>query len=131
MKFPRNSPCPCGSGRKYKHCHIGKPFDHRRDTNLYARNLILLGAADGIFGFTRGRSWEDFKKNISGEQIREFYEIQASLWPPGTNWAALMPKSDDGKLSALYLGDIGSELTLQNILRFSLYSDTIFELIRF
>jgi preprotein translocase subunit SecA len=20
-KVPRNSPCPCGSGRKYKHCH--------------------------------------------------------------------------------------------------------------
>ncbi len=20
-KFPRNAPCPCGSGRKYKHCH--------------------------------------------------------------------------------------------------------------
>ncbi|MGH7042566.1 MAG: SEC-C metal-binding domain-containing protein, partial [Acetobacteraceae bacterium] len=18
---PRNAPCPCGSGRKYKHCH--------------------------------------------------------------------------------------------------------------
>ena len=20
-KVPRNSPCPCGSGKKYKHCH--------------------------------------------------------------------------------------------------------------
>ena len=20
-KIPRNSPCPCGSGKKYKHCH--------------------------------------------------------------------------------------------------------------
>jgi preprotein translocase subunit SecA len=20
-KVPRNAPCPCGSGRKYKHCH--------------------------------------------------------------------------------------------------------------
>ena len=20
----RNQPCPCGSGRKYKHCHLGK-----------------------------------------------------------------------------------------------------------
>ena len=23
-KVPRNAPCPCGSGKKYKHCH-GKP----------------------------------------------------------------------------------------------------------
>jgi preprotein translocase subunit SecA len=20
-KTPRNAPCPCGSGKKYKHCH--------------------------------------------------------------------------------------------------------------
>jgi preprotein translocase subunit SecA len=20
-KVPRNAPCPCGTGRKYKHCH--------------------------------------------------------------------------------------------------------------
>ena len=24
-KFGRNSPCPCGSGRKYKECHLGQP----------------------------------------------------------------------------------------------------------
>jgi preprotein translocase subunit SecA len=23
-KVPRNAPCPCGSGKKYKHCH-GRP----------------------------------------------------------------------------------------------------------
>jgi len=22
----RNDPCPCGSGKKYKQCHIGKPL---------------------------------------------------------------------------------------------------------
>ena len=111
---------------KYKHCHIGKPFDPGRDSTLYARNLILLGAVDDIFRFARGRSWSDFKKNISGEQIRELYMVQARLWPRGIDWAALMPNPGDGKLSALYLGDIRPELTLQNILRFSLYSDRIF-----
>ena len=24
MKIGRNDPCPCGSGKKYKHCHWGK-----------------------------------------------------------------------------------------------------------
>ncbi len=23
MKTQRNAPCPCGSGKKYKHCHLG------------------------------------------------------------------------------------------------------------
>jgi len=24
MKIERNSPCPCGSGKKFKRCHLGK-----------------------------------------------------------------------------------------------------------
>jgi hypothetical protein len=32
----------------------------------------------------------------------------------------------DGKLRGLYLGDIRPELTLQNLIRFSLYSDQLF-----
>lgn len=26
-KLGRNDDCPCGSGKKYKHCHLGKPFE--------------------------------------------------------------------------------------------------------
>ena len=26
MKISRNALCPCGSGKKYKHCHLGKPL---------------------------------------------------------------------------------------------------------
>lgn len=25
MKVGRNDACPCGSGKKFKHCHLGKP----------------------------------------------------------------------------------------------------------
>jgi hypothetical protein len=25
-KIGRNDPCPCGSGKKYKNCHLGKAF---------------------------------------------------------------------------------------------------------
>jgi uncharacterized protein YecA (UPF0149 family) len=25
MKVSRNDPCPCGSGLKFKKCHLGKP----------------------------------------------------------------------------------------------------------
>jgi hypothetical protein len=30
-KLSRNAPCPCGSGRKYKHCCWGKNFDWEED----------------------------------------------------------------------------------------------------
>jgi hypothetical protein len=78
-----------------------------------------------MFGFTKGRSWADFKKSISGDQIRRFYEVQANLWPPETDWTSIMP-TPDGKLRGLYLGDIRPELTLKNLIRFSLYTDHLF-----
>lgn len=124
-KIGRNEPCPCGNGKKYKHCHDGKPFSPERDMAVRARNIALVNAAFDIFGFARGRNWQDFKKNISGEQIREFYRVQAGLWRPDTDWAAIMPEPDS-KLRGLYLGDIYPELILQNLVRFSLYSDQLF-----
>jgi hypothetical protein len=30
-RLPRNAPCPCGSGKKYKHCCYGKGFDYEED----------------------------------------------------------------------------------------------------
>src|SRR5262249_19251205 len=30
-KVSRNAPCPCGSGKKYKHCCYGKRFDYEED----------------------------------------------------------------------------------------------------
>ena len=32
-KLSRNAPCPCGSGKKYKHCCYGKRFDYEEDDN--------------------------------------------------------------------------------------------------
>jgi hypothetical protein len=89
------------------------------------RNRVLLRAAEDIFGFRKGRTWQDFKKNISGEEIRQFYEVQARLWRPDTNWFAIMP-APDTELRGLYLGDIRPEWILQNLVRFSLYSDHLY-----
>lgn len=32
-KLSRNAPCPCGSGKKYKHCCYGKDFDYEEDND--------------------------------------------------------------------------------------------------
>jgi hypothetical protein len=126
IKFGRNQPCPCGSGKKFKHCHYDRPFSPNRNISVHARNCILLHAAEEIFGFPRGRQWHDFKRTISSKEITQFYEVQAALWhPDNTDWASIMPKPD-GKLRGIYLGDIRPELTLKNLVRFSLYSDELF-----
>lgn len=40
----RNAPCPCGSGRKYKHCCIGKRFGAAPATHATRNSLILVSA---------------------------------------------------------------------------------------
>ena len=44
----RNAPCPCGSGKKYKHCCLGKPVALSRTKArllILAAFLAVLGAA--------------------------------------------------------------------------------------
>lgn len=48
-KLSRNSPCPCGSGRKYKHCCYGKGFDWEEDeAGTIYKNVPLSGEAMSI-----------------------------------------------------------------------------------
>lgn len=118
-----NAPCWCGNGKKYKDCHFGKKTPPQE--SIHQRNMILLAAATDIFGFSKQKTWADFKKTISGEEVKTFYEVQAALWnPETTDWQAIMPKPD-GRLRALYLGDVYPDMIAKNILRFSLYSDEL------
>ena len=40
MKIGRNDPCPCGSGKKYKHCHWGKPLPVKKDQAVQAKRWL-------------------------------------------------------------------------------------------
>lgn len=129
MKIGRNDPYPCGSGKKYKFCHNNKELDSG-DSNvsgmtLFDRNLILLDAVSDIFGLNKKKfTWDELKRKISAEQIKELYSIVGYLWPSDTNILSLLPKPDN-KLRALYSGDVRPEMITQNIDRFGLYSDEI------
>ena len=42
----RNDPCPCGSGKKYKHCHLDKAMpEEKRKKNAAFAIVIALGIA--------------------------------------------------------------------------------------
>jgi len=47
----RNEPCPCGSGKKYKHCHLGKEMaeiEGAPKRNIVALILVLLCIGAGV-----------------------------------------------------------------------------------
>ena len=55
MSTARNEPCPCGSGKKYKHCHLNQDTT----TDIQWRAMPLLCGVAGVIGgvvllFTHG-----------------------------------------------------------------------------
>lgn len=59
----RNDPCPCGSGRKYKRCHLADD-EARRGERTRADRLATLGAdlTNAICGYAHerfGERWDD------------------------------------------------------------------------
>lgn len=47
MKIQRNAPCPCGSGRKYKHCCLDK--QQTRSVPVWQK-LLVFGLAVLVVG---------------------------------------------------------------------------------
>ena len=53
----RNDPCPCGSGDKYKHCHLGREEDGEIGANAVksdSRVAVAIAVAGGILGVVLG-----------------------------------------------------------------------------
>lgn len=127
MKIGRNDKCPCGSGLKYKKCHLGKPLEVFPDPfngrSIKERNIILLDAITDIF-FGNGKDWDEMKNSLTVDKVRELYKIIAWLWPPQTDITPLFPKPDK-TLRGLYMGDTRPQDILQNIVRYSLYTEEI------
>jgi hypothetical protein len=42
QKLSRNAPCPCGSGKKYKHCCYGKNFEWQADEQGHLYKSVPL-----------------------------------------------------------------------------------------
>ncbi|MCL4353942.1 SEC-C domain-containing protein, partial [Patescibacteria group bacterium] len=127
MKIGRNDRCPCGSGLKYKKCHLDKPLkiypEPFKDRSIRERNIILLNAITDIF-FGKGEGWDEMRSSLTEDKVRELYKIITWLWPPQTDITSLLPQPSK-VLRGLYTGDERPQDILQNIVRYSLYTEEI------
>ena len=48
VDISRNDPCPCGSGKKFKNCHLGKEAELAPQSK--ARPIILIASALAALG---------------------------------------------------------------------------------
>ena len=55
-KVRRNDPCPCGSGRKYKHCCARKQDAMSRVTQVAIVGVVVAMAAVLVYTFTTERT---------------------------------------------------------------------------
>lgn len=88
--------------------------------------MMLLHEVWDIFGFSKGKQWDDLRREMSDDQVKELYKVVGWLWPTNTDIISLLPKPDK-LLRGFYMGDMNPDLgaILQNIVRYSLYTDEI------
>lgn len=92
-KIGRNEPCPCGSGKKYKHCCLSTgpvaiggpassdtPWSRQRDaSDRITPELLRLAARE--FGDLLSEAWRDFNQSDLVESIKEYPNEEAIFNP--------------------------------------------------
>ena len=57
MSSSRNDPCPCGSGKKYKHCHLNVDSSQGVQWRILPLAVAVIGVITGaVLLYTHGAS---------------------------------------------------------------------------
>lgn len=126
-KMRPNDLCGCGSGEKYKKCCRNKSKSQRPSWNelsIRERNLIFCNGIRDIIGLSTNKSWDDVRRELDNEQVKNIHELYEYLWPIDTDITSLLPKPDMC-LRALYTGLIDPRAISQFALSSTLYFDEI------
>ncbi|MFN8336350.1 MAG: SEC-C domain-containing protein [Cyclobacteriaceae bacterium] len=108
-KIGRNDPCPCGSGKKYKHCHIDtevsipevrdmpKPdkrnIQHLFDNCKALNSVIVLGALQ-LFPSNHGRNFH--MEELANEFLRRVEKNKGLRPPAWTELESIIPTCGAG-----------------------------------
>jgi len=93
-KVGRNAPCPCGSGQKYKNCHMKQEAAAQRDMSV-PYGIVALGVVAGI-GTAIAASIK-FGALVAAASVLVAIGVTAFRDPPAA-------KEDDGKGASINFG---------------------------
>jgi len=133
LKPGRNERCPCGSGKKYKHCHGSHAhpdferghFIDPSKADMDGRWLSFIEEVVDLLGISHGREWMDARNSFSSGDVLNIYAAYRRYFPPGAQIINHVTANKKG-VAALYAGDISPKHIETNIIRFSLYADKIY-----
>lgn len=120
--------CGCGSGLAFRECCSGVPTYKRSSwttRSIRERNLILCNAIHDILGLDVTPSWADVRRNLTDEQVRRLNELFATLWPLDTQLAELLPRPQNKRSRALFLGMVDPRTIQLNVTGVLPYFDEI------
>lgn len=129
----RNDQCPCGSGRKFKHCCLGKVdwnhiiashSDQRPYLSVRGKNIAFINKMCELFLLdtnSHTKPLVEYKKAFTAKAVRELNEEIVRLWPKDTDIKRVL-QPFTGDVSGLYVGDYSPEQLIHAIVRHSLYA---------
>ncbi len=120
--------CPCGSGKLFRACCTDLTPEDRMPWDVYSireRNLILVRAIEDILGLSRGKSWDDVRRELSDDQVKDIHTAYSSLWPKDTSISDLLPRPDARVFRALYVGLIDPRTISASVIAWLRYFDEI------
>lgn len=84
----RNEPCPCGSGRKYKQCHLGKTEISPRElvTWLIGKLTVFITRPEResrLLGLAASAMWEDFEVPDLARMKRDEFIVELAVFEDG------------------------------------------------
>ena len=136
-RIGRNDLCPCGSGKKFKHCcdsivdwnHIIRDRSPawRDHMSVRGRNILFLESIFSALKMDREpepRSWSQLKVALTPNAVREINESIVDLWPEDIDLRSAL-SSNHADVSGLYVGEYRKDLLFRGVIRHSLYANKI------
>ena len=133
-KIRRNDLCPCGSGRKFKHCCDGEVdwrsiqasgTDPRPYLSTRGRNIGFLESMAEVLQLdSLTSSLPNLKKAFTGGSVSTIHEAVLKWWPPETNIDQILRRNSK-EVRGLYVGQYQPELLVKGIVRHSIYSNKL------
>ena len=96
----------------------GVPEENRSSWDVYSireRNLMFINAVMNILGMNTGKTWDDVRRGLSDDQVKQIHEAFESLWPKDTNIVELLPRLDERVFRTLYLGVVDPRTITVNV----------------
>ena len=120
--------CGCGAPKSYAECCARRPA-HLRPAwdrmSIRERNLVLFHGIADILDFQPDRYWNDIRKSMTDEKIKQIYSLYAASWPLETDLLSLLPKPA-GAARAVYTGMLHPNKIYETALGSALMFDEIF-----